>query len=927
MRLCETMQDDALKEYPITLERVRPPTLERLGLLLANTQHRIVHFMGHGGQHEKEGAILCFETENGDLNPVTAKDFMRQVSGSVFLVTLNACVSATPGETHLSNLAAELVRQKTPYALGMRFGSPDEGALTFSRPFYSSLVRASSVEEAVYRVRLALARNRHRQWMIGMPVLYTALSAPTPGFASLKGTPEIKDPQMQIHIEVSLLPRAEGTFQGRADDVKLLGTALTGDTRRRIITIHGSGGQGKTTLAREAIERFAYAWPGGVWATSLENLPNREVFTNDLTHFLGITIDPTSTPAQVEQQVLAHLNKRRTLIVLDNAETLVDAVEARDASAIHLAQILKQLPGPTVSLLVTSRVQLGWPEEVSLELSGLSPDEGAALFRQSAPQRTEAIDKVLAQQLSKKIDGHPFSLRLLGGAFNASTIDLPTFLSEHEAQLVKAENKYVDEHHRQRTLYANIETSVRYLDEDHRHLLSGLWLFHTPFLPETAAEIFDPQVENTGEGEGTESKRSPIYDRLHTLWQRGLLIRETVTLREGTLMFYRLPPTMRPYIEQVLAQADEREILLARFGAAYAELVHFLYRELDRGSVAAATALLLREDLERGALCVTGLEQGYYLLHWGWTLQRLGIERQHGLELTEKALEIGQEQDQQLKLQALNNMAEVYRGIGQPQQALKLFEQALPIRREVGDRAGEATTLNNMAEVYQDIGQPQQALKLFEQALPIRREVGDRAGEATILASMASLLYQYLDRPQEAITRMERALEVLIETGLPQDAAGHTKEDLQQYLNAMRQGIPFGQTTNTPAKMPDATLQQIVTNTVAVMTVTQDRHVEWREVIAKALQDAQQRGEDWQIEADFFSAVLDILDGKSSGMPGDHPYAQSVTVIQEGIAAGRSGTIGIPDEIVQAVRDFVNAENWDVTRQVIETRQAVLFRP
>ena len=86
-------------------------------------------------------------------------------------------------------------------------------------------------------------------------------------------------------------------------------------------------------------------------------------------------------------------------------------------------------------------------------------------------------------------------------------------------------------------------------------------------------------------------------------------------------------------------------------------------------------------------MCVTGVEQGYYLLRWGWTLQRLGIERQHGLELTEKALEIGQEQDQQLKLQALNNMALVYRGIGQPQQSLKLYEQALPIRREAGDRA------------------------------------------------------------------------------------------------------------------------------------------------------------------------------------------------------------------------------------------------
>ena len=31
--------------------------------------------------------------------------------------------------------------------------------------------------------------------------------------------------------------------------------------------------------------------------------------------------------------------------------------------------------------------------------------------------------------------------------------------------------------------------------------------------------------------------------------------------------------------------------------------------------------------------------------------------------------------------------------------------------------------------------------------------------------------------------------------------------------------------------------------------------------------------------------------------------------------------------MIKAVIDFVNAENWDASRQVIETRQAVLFRP
>src|SRR5205085_11620895 len=99
--------------------------------------------------------------------------------------------------------------------------------------------------------------NEQRPWLVGMPVLYTALSAPATGFPPVKGAPEIEEHQPRI--EATTLPRAEGTFQGRAEDLKALGDALTGDPRRRIVTIHGGGGQGKTTLAREAIERFAYA--------------------------------------------------------------------------------------------------------------------------------------------------------------------------------------------------------------------------------------------------------------------------------------------------------------------------------------------------------------------------------------------------------------------------------------------------------------------------------------------------------------------------------------------------------------------------------------------------------------------------------------------------------------------------------------------
>src|SRR5579859_5781806 len=305
MRLKEIIQK---VPYTISLERARPPTIEQTRRLVASQRNRVVHFMGHGGQRES-GAILCFEKDNGELHPVTAREFVMRVRGSVFLVTLNACVSATPGPTNFSNLAAALVRQKTPYALGMRLSINDDDALTFSRSFYGDLASGISVEEALLQARLTLA-NSPRSWIVGIPVLYTALTKPAGGFTSIEGAPIVKEHQPQI--EVSALPRAEGAFQGRIDELKVLGDYLTGDRRSPVVTIHGGGGQGKSALAREAVERYAYAWPGGVWATTLEYLPSREVFVNELARFLGIATKEINDPREIERQAIGYLNQRRT---------------------------------------------------------------------------------------------------------------------------------------------------------------------------------------------------------------------------------------------------------------------------------------------------------------------------------------------------------------------------------------------------------------------------------------------------------------------------------------------------------------------------------------------------------------------------------------------------------------------------------------
>src|SRR5260221_8067863 len=86
--------------------------------------------------------------------------------------------------------------------------------------------------------------------------------------------------------------------------------------------------------------------------------------------------------------------------------------------------------------------------------------------------------------------------------------------------------------------------------------------------------------------------------------------------------------------------------------------------------------------------------------------------------------------------------------------------------------------------------------------------------------------------------------------------------------------------------MPAERLQVIVHNTVAVMTTMQERHAEWRKIITVVLQDAREQGADWQIEVDFYTAVVALLDGQSPSLPDEHPYAAALAQIRVGIAAG-----------------------------------------
>ena len=123
---------------------------------------------------------------------------------------------------------------------------------------------------------------------------------------------------------------------------------------------------------------------------------------------------------------------------------------------------------------------------------------------------------------------------------------------------MQAENKYLGQEHRQRTLYACIELSVRSLSNDLRDLLSELRIFHAPFLPESTVAIFDPEAEDSAD------KPSLIHAHLHHLWLRGLLASRCVKTGGGIWSFFYVLPTTRPYLEQYLSPISQYQEVVQR---------------------------------------------------------------------------------------------------------------------------------------------------------------------------------------------------------------------------------------------------------------------------------------------------------------------------------------------------------------------------
>lgn len=274
------------------------------------------------------------------------------------------------------------------------------------------------------------------------------------------------------------LPAPATPLVGREAELETL-ARLLGDADCRLLTLLGPGGIGKTRLALEAACLVWNQFSDGVFFVPLEDTESREHMATAMGQAMGLNF---SGPLDPRRQVVSFLQRRQTLVFLDNLEHLLDGIGV-------LAEILEKAPG--VKLLATSRERLQLRGEWIFEVQGLpAPGEGnleglesysaTQLFLQRA-RRAQADfqlsdeDRPHVVRICRLAEGMPLAIELATAW--TPVLSCREIADEIERGLDILSTSYRDAPERQRSMRAVFDHSWQLLTEEEQRVLRQLSVF------------------------------------------------------------------------------------------------------------------------------------------------------------------------------------------------------------------------------------------------------------------------------------------------------------------------------------------------------------------------------------------------------------------------------------------------------------------
>jgi predicted ATPase/DNA-binding SARP family transcriptional activator len=345
-------------------------------------------------------------------------------------------------------------------------------------------------------------------------------------------------------------------------------TQLLLEKKRRLLTLTGPSGIGKSRLALALVRQLADShtahYPDGFYFISLASLAEPEQMLTAIATRLNIR--PEAAQTNLEALVDA-LRYRRLLLLLDNFEHLLPA-------ANELGALLAAVPG--LSLLVTSQSLLQLYGEQAYSLNGLQlpplsplppPDELAgyeavAFFVEAAQAANSRFHLNTANgpavaQICHRLDGLPLALEL--AAARSGLLSPAEILVQLEDMLAFLSTPARDVSARHGSMEAALAWSYGLLSAAEQSLFANLSVFSGSFDLAGAAAVNGTAVAQT----------AVLLDSLRA----KNLIRVADDSSDG--MRLDMLFTIRPFAQAKLLERGQAEVAHARHAAYFAALCHF----------------------------------------------------------------------------------------------------------------------------------------------------------------------------------------------------------------------------------------------------------------------------------------------------------------------------------------------------------------
>lgn len=270
---------------------------------------------------------------------------------------------------------------------------------------------------------------------------------------------------------------------GRQAELATLQTWLT--EGRRLISITGAAGMGKTRLAHALAEQMQDHFADGVAAVALTGLNNAAYLGEHLGEHLAGALGLSGQGEPALQRLQAHLRSRHMLIVLDRFEHILEGAEL-------LGQLLLQ--APRLTLLVTSQAALQLKAEQVYELPSLlqhDPQAAEQLFcavaRNAGVPIERAEQHATIQAICSRLGGNALAIEL--AAAQTPLLAPQQILAALQHPLALLTNPVRDAEQQHRSLREAIEWSHGLLQPDTRRVFALLGVFASPFTQSDAHQV------------------------------------------------------------------------------------------------------------------------------------------------------------------------------------------------------------------------------------------------------------------------------------------------------------------------------------------------------------------------------------------------------------------------------------------------------